>query len=148
MTIAIILGGIVAIYFVWFLFRLAVYALPVCAGIAAAFHLLERGYTYPVSIMAGVAVGALVLTSARLLLVTRIAPALKTGVALVFAIPALLAGYAATQSLVGLAGADGAVQFGLSLAGAAVTASSSWRSLAGSISAVPPTPVVAREQHL
>ena len=33
MTIAIILGGIVAIYFVWFLFRLAVYALPVCAAI-------------------------------------------------------------------------------------------------------------------
>lgn len=148
MTFALILGGVVAVYFIWFLFRLAVYALPVCAGIAAAFALLDRAYSYPVSILAGVAAGALILVSARLLLAANITPTFRLVIALAFAVPAALAGHAATQSLVGLAGADGAVQLILSLAGAAATALASWRSLAASISTVPSPPAMARNQPL
>lgn len=148
MTFALILGGVVAVYFIWFLFRLAVYALPVCAGIAAAFALLDRSYSYPVSILAGVLVGALILVSARLLLVTNIAPAVRLFIALAFAVPAALAGHAATHSLVGLADADGAVQITLSLAGAAAIALASWRSLAASIAAMPTSTAAVRDQPL
>lgn len=148
MTLALILGGAVAIYFIWFLFRLAVLALPVCTGIAAFFALLDRGMSYPVSILGGVALGAIILVSARLLLAAHIAPAVRAAVALAFAVPAALAGYAATRSLVGLAGPDGAVQVTLSLAGAAVTALASWHSLAGLISPLPPGPTVRRDQPL
>lgn len=147
MTFALILGGVAALYGIWLLFRLAVFALPICTGIATGFAALDHGYSYPAAIAAGLGLGALILVSARGLLAANIAPALKFLVALAFAVPAALAGYAATQSLVGLAGLDGTVQLLASLAGAVAIALASWRSLTGEISPMPP-PTMARERPL
>lgn len=146
MTFALILGGAVAFYFIWFLFRLAAHALPVCAGIATTCALLDRGTSYPASIIAGVAVGVLILVSARLLLAANIGPAVRGAVTLTFAVPAALAGYAATRSIMGLAGAEDMTLFLFSLAGASATASASWRCLAGGMPSADRAPTVAQER--
>ncbi|NYF32545.1 hypothetical protein [Sphingopyxis sp. JAI108] len=148
MTFALILGGAAALYILWLLFRLAALALPVCAGVAAAFEALGRGYSDPAAIAIGLGLGISLLASARMLVSAKIAPALKVLVALAFAIPAALAGFAATEAFLALAGADAAAQFGVSLAGAAATAVASWRSLMGEMTVVRRPPMMTRERAI
>ena len=150
MTFALILGGAAALYVLWLLFRLAALALPVCAGVAAAFEALGRGYSYPaaIAIAIGLGLGIFLLASARMLVSAKIAPALKVLVALAFAVPAALAGFAATEAFWALAGADAAAQFGVSLAGAAATAVASWRSLIGELTAGRRPPTMTRERAI
>lgn len=143
MTLALILGGAVALYFVRFLFRLAACALPVCAGVTLALALVERGVSHPASITAGLIVGVQIHLGGRALLAANIGRAWRGVVALAFAAPAGWAGFALTRALLGLAGVDGAVLLAFSLAGAATTAWASWTRLAPGAAGGAPDPAAA-----
>lgn len=128
-TFMIILGAVAAVLIVMLLFRLAAMALPVYAGIGAGFWMLDRGLGYPMSIAAGLVVGAMILGLGRFLCSNL--PALhRLPVALAFAVPAAFAGYQAATGLAGLAAEEGYILNWLGIVGAAVGSFGAWRSVA------------------
>ncbi len=128
MTFMIILGAVAAIFIVMLMFRLAALALPVYAGVGAAFWMLERGSEYGMSIASGLFTGALILGLGRFLC-SAFPPLYRMPVALVFAVPAAFAGYQAATGLAGLAVAQGSALSWLGVLGAAVGAVGARRSL-------------------
>lgn len=130
MTIILILGAVAGLYSIWLLFRLAVYALPVYAGLATAFLMLGNGLGYPGSIAGGLIAGMATLLIGQLLFAFIRSPLLRVVIALSFAVPAGIAGYHAIQGLAGLAIDDSLTLRVPGLIGAFVTAFSAWRSVA------------------
>lgn len=129
MTLALILGGAVALYLIWLLFRLAAYALPVYSALGTGLYLLEHHHGYGTAIAGGLAVGVAVLLVGQFLMAFARSPLLRFLVALLFAVPAGAAGYQAARGLGGMMIDPGAGLTALSLFAAALTASSAWRGL-------------------
>ena len=127
-TFIIILGAIAGFYILMLLFRLASIALPLYAGIAAAFWMLESGYGYPSSIAAGLLLGGVVLMTGRVLC-AALPPVYRAMVAFAFALPAGFAGYQAATGLARLALAEGPLLNLLGVVGAMTAAVAAWRSL-------------------
>ena len=99
----IILGIILSVFavgfFCWLLFTLAVYALPFYFGVIAAFATYHHGYGVFGSSLIAVVVGTGVLALGQFLFATVRVPILRICIALVFAIPAAVAGYHATLGI-------------------------------------------------
>ena len=83
----------------WLLFTLAIYALPVFAGLIAALAALHHGSGPFGAVLAGVVVGAALLTFGRFAIAAAPSPILKIGVILLYAVPATIAGYSASLGL-------------------------------------------------
>lgn len=131
MTIFLILGLFAGLYMLWLLFRMAVYALPVAIGISLAFWLHEHGQNYPVAVLGGFAGGVTVLVAGQLLLAYARSPLIRLGVALLFVVPAGIAGYHAVYGIAGLAIDPGTMLSLLSWAGAIMIAVAAWTRLTG-----------------
>lgn len=127
-TFMIILGTVAGLYLIMLLFRLAAIALPLYAGIGAAFWLLDRGHGPVTAITAGLLFGAFILLAGRLLCAT-LPPLYRAILAIIFAVPAGFAGYQAAKGLAGLALSEGAWLEILGFAGALTAAVAAWRSL-------------------
>ncbi len=99
----IILGIILSVFaigfFCWLLFTLAVYALPFYIGLIAAFAAFHHGYSLFGSALIAIIVAASVLALGQLLFAAVRMPLLRACIALVFAIPAAVAGYHATLGI-------------------------------------------------
>jgi hypothetical protein len=99
-TAMIILGIILSVFaigfFCWLLFTLAVYALPFYIGLMAAFAAFHHGYGLFGSGLIAIIVAASVLALGQFLFAAVRVPLLRACIALVFAIPAAVAGYQAT----------------------------------------------------
>ncbi len=128
MTFMIILGAVAAVFILMLLLRLAALALPLYVATGAGLWMLETGAGYGIAIAAGFIGGAVVLATGRFLR-TSLPPLFRLPVALSFVIPAALAGYQAATGLAALAIEGGGLSRWLGLVGAAVGASSAWRSL-------------------
>lgn len=128
MTFIIILGAAAALYIAVLMFRLAVVALPLYAGIGISIYLIGRDFGYPASIAAGLLVGALILVAGRSLCAV-LPPFYRTIVAVIFAGPAGFAGYKAAKGLAGFAIGEGFTLEALGLAGALVTGIAARRGL-------------------
>lgn len=98
MTIFLILGAVAALYLIWFLFRLAAFALPIYAGVSLGLFMHASGYGYPASIISGLAAGAALLLLAQLLI--AFSPLLRWPIILLFIVPAAFAGH---QTAAGIA---------------------------------------------
>lgn len=131
MTLFLVLGLFAGLYMLWLLFSLAVYALPVAAGISLAFWMHDHGHGYPAAILGGFAGGVAVLVAGQLLLAYVRSPLIRLGVALLFVLPAGIAGYHAVYGIAGLAIDPGAMLSLLSWAGAIMIAGTAWTRLAG-----------------
>src|SRR3546814_20499565 len=99
MTIFLILGAVAGLYVLALLFRLASYALPVYAGLTCAFLLLGHDVGYLGAILGGLAAGIATLLIGQGLIAFIRSPMLRAGIALLFAIPAGLAGFSAAHAL-------------------------------------------------
>lgn len=99
----IILGIILSLFaigfFCWLLFTLAVYALPFYVSVLAAFAAYHHGYGVVGAFLIAIVVGAGVLALGRFLFAVVRAPILRVCIALVFAIPAAVAGYHSTLGI-------------------------------------------------
>lgn len=130
MTIFLVLGLFAGLYLLWLLFSLAVYALPVATGISLAFWMRDHDYGYLAAILSGFAAGIIVLVIGRFLFTAIRSPIVRLAIALLFAIPAGIAGYHAVQGVIGLAIDPGMMHSTLSWIGGVTIAVTSWIRLA------------------
>ncbi len=128
--IGIILSVFAIAFFCWLLFTLAVHALPFFAGMTAAFTAYHHGYGVFGSGLVGIIVAATVLALGQLLFAHIRAPLLRAGIALVFAVPAAIAGYHATLGIAHIGIADGALAQILAIVGAALVGGTAWSRMA------------------
>ena len=83
----------------WLLFTLAIYALPLFAGVAAGSWAYEMGAGWPGGILAGLITAGLTLGLGQFLFTLTRPAWLRLAVGLVFAAPAALAGYHAVHGI-------------------------------------------------
>jgi hypothetical protein len=83
----------------WLLFTLAVYALPFFAGVTAAFAAYHSGAGVLGAIVVGVLAGGAALAIGQIAFATVRSPLVRAAIALIYAVPAAVAGYHATLGL-------------------------------------------------
>ena len=124
-----ILGLFAGLTLVWLVFRLAIVALPLYAGLGIGLWLLHHGHGYAAAIFAGFSVGVATLAAGQLLFRLVRSPMLRLAIVMLFVLPATLAGYQAVYGLAGLAFGKGIGAILLSFIGSAFVARSAWRQL-------------------
>ncbi|EZP68888.1 hypothetical protein BV96_04122 [Sphingomonas paucimobilis] len=129
MTIFLVLGLFAGLYLLWLLFRLAVYALPVAAGISVAFWMRDHDFGY-LAALGGFATGVVVLVVGQFLCTVIRSPIVRLAIALLFAIPAGIAGYHAVLGVIGFAIDPGVMLSTLSWIGGVIIAVTAWIRLA------------------
>jgi hypothetical protein len=128
-TIILVLGLFAGLYLLWLLFNLAAHALPLYVGLGLCVWLLHHGHGYVASISAGFLIGVVTLTIGQLLFDTVRSPTLRLMIAVLFVVPAGLAGYQLVYGIAGLAIERGVALTLLSVAGGGFITSSAWRQL-------------------
>jgi hypothetical protein len=130
----IILGIILSVFaiafFCWLLFTLAVYALPLFVGLTAAFAAYHHGYGVLGSGLIAVVAGAGVLALGQLLFAAVRVSILRACIALVFAIPAAVAGYHATLGIAHICLPEGTLSQILAFVGATLVGGTAWTRMA------------------
>jgi hypothetical protein len=129
-TTMIIIGIVLALvglaYLCWLLFALAVYALPLFAGVTAGLAIYHSGSGPIGAIIVGLIASTITLIAAQIALTILRSPFIRAGIALLFAMPAAIAGYHAALGLayIGIP-AEGWRQ-ATALIGAIVVAATAW----------------------
>jgi hypothetical protein len=83
-------------FFCWLLFTLAVYALPFFAGVTAGFAAYHSGAGAIGALIVGVFAGGATLAIGQVAFAMVSSPLLRAVIALIYAVPAAIAGYHAT----------------------------------------------------
>jgi len=117
-------------FFCWVLFTLAIYALPCLAGMTAGLYAHESGTGPLGAIGLGIVVAAFVLVIGQTIFSFVRTPMLRIAVALMFAVPAALAGYYATFALSGLTMTSDVWRQVFAVIGAVVIGATAWARLA------------------
>ena len=86
-------------FFCWLLFTLAVYALPFFTGLTAALAAFQIGSGVIGALVIGVLAGGATLAIGQIAFATAPTPLIRAAIALLFAVPAAIAGYHATFGL-------------------------------------------------
>ncbi len=137
LAVGIVLNIIGLGFFCWALFTLAIYALPFFVGMTAGLYAHHAGTGSLAAIGLGIvaAAFALVVGQGIFLFVRR--PVLRVAVALIFAVPAALAGYYATFGLSGLTMTSDLWRQVFAVVGAGVIGLTAWTRLAAAPPDVP-----------
>ena len=86
-------------FFCWLLFTLAVYALPFFAGLSAGFAAYHSGAGVIGALIVGVFAGGATLAIGQVAFAMISSPLIRAAIALLYAVPATIAGYHATLGL-------------------------------------------------
>lgn len=129
MTIILVLGLFAGLYLFWLLFDLAAHALPIYIGLGVCLSLLHQGHGFLAATSAGFLVGVITLMLGRLLFDVVRSPALRVVIAILFVIPAGVAGYQLVHGIAGMAIGRGVALTLLSVIGGGFIASSAWSQL-------------------
>jgi hypothetical protein len=116
----------------WVLFTLAIYALPFLAGMTAGLYAHESGTGPLGAIGLGIVAAAFVLVIGQTIFSFARTLILRIAVALMFAVPAALAGYYATFGLSGLTMTSDVWRQVFAVIGAVVIGATAWARLAAS----------------
>jgi hypothetical protein len=108
------------------LWSLAVHALPLWCGGAAALWVHATGAGVLTALAAGLAAATATLVLGQLLIGYARSPLLRAGVGFAFALPAAIAGYHAAHGIAAAIGAGGHRAIILSLVAAAMTGIAAW----------------------
>jgi len=114
-------------------FTLAVNALPFCVGVTAGFAAYHSGSGEIGAILVGLIAGALTLAAGQIAIAAFRSPLIRTAIALVFAVPAAMAGYYAALGLAQLGAPAEMWQKVFALIGAIAAGGTAWVRLALSI---------------
>lgn len=98
-VIGIILSFVVLACLCWLLFALAVYALPFFAGAAIGLAVYSSSSEPIVAIIIGVIAGSIVLVLGRVAFAWLRSPVIRAALALLYIVPAAVAGYSATRGI-------------------------------------------------
>jgi hypothetical protein len=98
-VIGIILSFVSLGFLCWLLFALAVQALPVFVALAAGLAAYHSGSGEIGGFVVGLIAGALTLAAGQIAVAAFRSPLIRTAIALVFAVPATMAGYHAALGL-------------------------------------------------
>jgi hypothetical protein len=120
--IGIILNFVALAYLCWLLFALAVGALPFFAGATAALAAYDSGSGLIAGIIVGVIAASIVVVLGRVALAWLHSPVTRAALALLFIVPAAVAGYHAARGLAYLFVSADAWRDAISIVGAAVVA--------------------------
>lgn len=131
MTVLLILGALSSVYLMWILIRLASLALPLYAAFGVGAILLANGVGLPFSLLGALTTGIATMVLGQWLSASTPSPIARLAVAVVFVLPAGIAGYHATYGLVGLFIDHRLALMATASVGALTAASMAWRSLAG-----------------
>ena len=110
----------------WLLFTLAIYALPFFVGLTVGMYAHENGLGLAEALGAGLLVGVAALALGRFLIAVIRNPWLQATVALVYAVPATLAGYYAVYGLSGIGFESETVRVVLGGIGGLVIGGTAW----------------------
>ena len=99
LVIGIILSVFGIGFFCWLLFMLAVYALPFFVGMTAGLAAFHSGAGVIGALLVGVLAGGATLAIGQIAFATARSPLIRSIIALVYAVPAAVAGYHATLGL-------------------------------------------------
>jgi hypothetical protein len=113
MLLALILVVAVTLLLCWLLLTMASLALPLFVGVAVGRTAFQAGAGLLGSFVIGVLTGGATLFAGQFLLATRRRAATRTGIVLLFAAPAAVAGYSAGHGLAAMAGASSFWQLSL-----------------------------------
>lgn len=105
MFLGLVLSAAGIALFVWAMFRLAVYALPVGLGFAVFLWSVGSGPGMLVGILLGLVSGVAAFLAGQMALASRLPMSIRAGVALLFTIPAGIAGHSVVAGLMQLGGA-------------------------------------------
>jgi hypothetical protein len=119
-------------FFCWVLFTLAIYALPFFVGMTVGLYAHESGTGPLGAIGFGIVAAAFVLVIGQTIFSLVRTPILRIAVALMFAVPAALAGYYATFGLSGLTMTSDPWRQVFAVIGAIVIGATAWTRLAAS----------------
>lgn len=108
------------------LWRLAIQALPLWCGGAAAWWVYGTGSGWGISLVAGFAAATAMLVIGHLLLGVARSPLLRVGVGLAFAAPAAIAGYHAAHGIAAAFDITGPASLIMSLGAAGTTGLAAW----------------------
>jgi hypothetical protein len=129
-AIGIILSFISLGFLCWLLFALAVQALPVFVAFAAGLAAYHSGSGEIGAVLVGLIAGALTLAAGQIAVAAFRSPVIRTAVALVFAVPAAMAGYHAALGLAQLGVPAELWQRAFALIGAVAVGATAWARLA------------------
>jgi hypothetical protein len=129
-VIGIILGFISLGFLCWLLFALAVQALPVFVGFAAGMAAYHSGSGEIGAFLVGLIAGALTFAAGQIAVAAFRSPLIRTAIALVFALPAAMAGYHAALGLAQFGVPAELWQRAFALFGAVAVGATAWARLA------------------
>ena len=116
--------------FCWLLFTLAIYALPFFVGLTAAFAAFHSGAGVIGAFLIGCFAGGAALAFGQIAFATFRSPLVRWVIALIYAVPAGIAGYHATLGLAQIGVPSTAWQEVFALVGAVVIGCTAWARLA------------------
>ena len=131
MIIALIFAGIAVIFACWLLFTLATLALPVFAAITVGLWTHAHGAGVIGALAGGLIAGVLTLIAGQVLFAVIRSPLWRLAIALLFAVPAAIAGYHAVHGITGMGVDAEAWRQALGVVGALFIGGSAWLRLAG-----------------
>ncbi len=136
LVIGILLNIVGLGFFCWVLFTLAVYALPFVIGMTMGMYAYQAGIGPLGTIVFGLVAGAFVLVIGQTVFSFVRTPVLRIAIALMFAVPAALAGYHAAYGLSGLTMTSGLWRQVFAVIGSIAVGATAWTRLAASPPAV------------
>jgi hypothetical protein len=126
LIIGIILGFVGLGYLCWLIFALAVYALPLFAGLTAGLAAYRSGSGPIAAITVAAIVSVIVLFAGQIAFRTFRSTPVRAAIALVFAVPAAVAGYHAADGLAPLVVPIEGWREAMAIAGAVMVATIAW----------------------
>ncbi|PWR21604.1 hypothetical protein [Zavarzinia compransoris] len=120
-----------SLFLCWLLFSLARFALPLFAGMTVGLWAFDQGTGIVPAFLLGSITGGITLAAGQWLVATVRPNWLQITVALMFAVPAAIAGYSTVYGLSVLIVPSEGWQLACSIMGAAVTGSGAWMQMAG-----------------
>jgi len=144
--ISIVLAFVGLAYLCWLLFALAIYALPLFAGVAAGLATYHSGSGPIAAIIVGAIASSMTLVAGQIAFTTLRSPLIRAAIALLFAVPAAVAGYHATLGLAHIGISAEGWQQAMAVMGAIVVAATAWTRMV--LSAPRPTPDEARRREI
>ena len=129
-AVGIILSFVSLVFLCWLLFTLAVHALPVFVAFAAGLAAYHSGSGEFGAFLVGLIAGALTLAAGQIAVASFRSPVIRAAIALVFAVPAAMAGYHAALGLAQLGVPTELWQRAFALIGAVAAGTTAWARLA------------------
>jgi hypothetical protein len=124
--IGIVLALVGLAYLCWLLFALAVYALPLFAGVNAGLATYYSGSGPIGAIIVGLIASSITLIVGQIAFMTLRSPLIRAGIALLFAVPAAVAGYYAALGLAHIGIPAEGWRQAMAMTGAIVVAATAW----------------------